>query len=290
MDQIGKHLQGISSHLGIKPPESSEDFNKLYADIKLNELEVAYALYKARENKAGLLEAEQKRLRQIQVEEEIRRPWDHQELYRFIKDRSVAEFGFSINKGNDGRPVFVMDKNNKDVIASLCYYFTGNPQFEQMGDGWKLGKGICLYGGVGGGKSTLMALFTRNKRQCYRLVSCRDVSAAFTAGGDDALQQYYEMKHGFFMDSRVFYQQKTGHCFDDLGTEESRQHFGNRLNVMAEIMLNRYDRRREYGWECTHITTNLTVEEIEKYYGTRVKDRFREMFNLIELKGDSRRV
>ena len=39
----------------------------------------------------------------------------------------------------------------------------------------------------------------------------------------------------------------------------------------------------------THITSNLTLSGIKKRYGPRVEDRFIEMFNIIELGGDSRR-
>jgi DNA replication protein DnaC len=57
---------------------------------------------------------------------------------------------------------------------------------------------------------------------------------------------------------------------------------------MAEILLNRYD-NPQTPWHYTHITTNLTAAEIEQYYGTRVKSRMREMFNMITLDGEDRR-
>jgi DNA replication protein DnaC len=49
---------------------------------------------------------------------------------------------------------------------------------------------------------------------------------------------------------------------------------------MAEILLSRYDlfvTRRM----LTHITTNLNSSEMEEIYGTRVRSRLREQFNLI---------
>ena len=39
----------------------------------------------------------------------------------------------------------------------------------------------------------------------------------------------------------------------------------------------------------TFVTTNLTIEKLESYYGQRVADRLYEMFNFIELGGSSRR-
>jgi DNA replication protein DnaC len=90
-------------------------------------------------------------------------------------------------------------------------------------------------------------------------------------------------------DYRTFNQKRAGYCFDDLGTEETKSHFGNKINVMAEIILNRYDNKTAMGWEFTHVTTNLSADEIEQYYGSRVRSRFREMFNAITLNGNDRR-
>ncbi|MGC4128512.1 MAG: RteC domain-containing protein [Bergeyella sp.] len=80
-------------------------------------------------------------------------------------------------------------------------------------------------------------------------------------------------------------------CFDDLGTETSSKYFGNDCNVMAEILLTRYDLFKEKGI-LTHITTNLSATEIESQYGNRLRSRMREMFNLFgyeETSGDKRK-
>lgn len=66
----------------------------------------------------------------------------------------------------------------------------------------------------------------------------------------------------------------------DLGIEQNMKHFGNESNVMAEILLSRYDLLRSAGI-ITHTTTNLNANELEKLYGNRVRSRLREMFNLI---------
>lgn len=49
---------------------------------------------------------------------------------------------------------------------------------------------------------------------------------------------------------------------------------------MAEILLSRYDMHISRRIQ-THITTNLSASEIEAQYGTRVRSRMRELFNLI---------
>lgn len=67
-------------------------------------------------------------------------------------------------------------------------------------------------------------------------------------------------------------------CFDDLGTEQSLKYYGNECNVMAEVLLSRYERFVSQSIK-THITTNLSATEIEALYGNRVRSRMREMFN-----------
>ena len=80
-------------------------------------------------------------------------------------------------------------------------------------------------------------------------------------------------------------------CFDDLGLENVMNYYGNHCSVMAEILLSRYDLFHSFGM-ITHLTTNLTSNEIETMYGTRVRSRCREMFNLVSFEktaGDKRR-
>jgi len=75
-------------------------------------------------------------------------------------------------------------------------------------------------------------------------------------------------------------------CFDDLGTESNLKYFGNECNVMAEILLSRYDLFISHSL-LTHLTTNLSATEIEKMYGNRLRSRLRAMFNLLAFQSDS---
>jgi hydrogenase maturation factor HypF (carbamoyltransferase family) len=121
------------------------------------------------------------------------------------------------------------------------------------------------------------------------VLSSRRISGQFAELGHEVLHQYAECRSVPMGDASVFYQRSIGICFDDLGTEEMKKNYGNQVNVMAEVILNRYDNKHKYGWHCTHVTTNLTMAEIESEYGTRVRSRFTEMFNQIVLHGSDRR-
>lgn len=78
-------------------------------------------------------------------------------------------------------------------------------------------------------------------------------------------------------------------CFDDLGAESTIKYYGNDTNVMAEILLSRYDQFVSQNM-LTHITTNLTSHQIEEAYGTSVRSRLREQCNLISFMSDDKRI
>ena len=117
-------------------------------------------------------------------------------------------------------------------------------------------------------------------------------SAMSRNGGISAMQMSSEVinlkKSSLFIaarsDGKVDFHQSGTFCFDDLGTEGSLKYYGNECNVMAEILLTRYDLFVSQKIK-THITTNLSATEIEGFYGNRVRSRLREMFNLIAFDG-----
>ena len=78
-------------------------------------------------------------------------------------------------------------------------------------------------------------------------------------------------------------------CFDELGREPiPSKYFGTELNVFQHVLHIRYAL-----WQQTHlktyVTTNLMPDEVQNIYGDYIRDRRKEMFNLIAVTGDSRR-
>ena len=235
------------------------------------------------EAKKRTFHANEQKAKQEKHEENLQRiktPFTPHELQDFVLWRLRTEIL------KDQTPVF--GEKAKDIFKALCFYFANDIEFETMGKNWKINKGICLMGNIGVGKTTLMRMFAKNKRQCFDVVSCRTVAADFAENGHDAFKIYSENKKNYSNDYRNFLQPINGYCFDDLGTEEVKKNYGNQVNVMEEIVLNRYDNSHT-GWHLTHITTNLTADQIGEIYGNRVRDRMREMFNIIELTGESLR-
>lgn len=261
---------------------SEKEKRKRYFDnVALTEEEVEKAISDAKRTKFGILERQRKNDEYQARLEEAKRPFTPRELQTFVLERANLEII------TDRKIIF--NEESKAIFKALCYYFANDIEFESMGDGFSLNKGICLMGNIGTGKTSLMRMFERNKKQSYTVISCRKVAGDYAENGHDALDIYSELRNNYTNEIRYFLQPHLGFCFDDLGTEEIKKNFGNQVNVMEEIILNRYD-NKHYGFQFTHLTTNLTADQIESIYGSRVRSRMREMFNVFHLNGNDLRM
>ncbi|MDI1317449.1 ATPase [Flavobacterium sp.] len=137
-----------------------------------------------------------------------------------------------------------------------------------------LSKGILLSGPIGCGKTSIMHLIRPFAIPAtdYKIKTCREISFEFAKRGYEALQPYTQKLNN---NSRLH-----GYCFDDVGAEQQIKHFGNDCNVMAEILISRYEHFID-NKSITHITSNLSASEIETIYGNRIRSRLRNMLNLI---------
>lgn len=174
---------------------------------------------------------------------------------------------------------FKISEDDYPVIYKLIAYFMKDEATCHQ-HSIDLTKGILLSGPIGCGKTSLMNLMkhitpTEHK---FSVKSCRDISFEFIQDGYEVIHRYSK---GKLYESNV-----RNYCFDDLGTENNLKYFGNECNVMAEILLSRYDLFISRKLQ-THITTNLSASEIEKQYGNRVRSRLREMVNLIGFSRDA---
>lgn len=178
-----------------------------------------------------------------------------------------------------GEPKFTLTKHNKEVIKILVYYFC-NVEHPSI----NLRKGIYFRGPVGTGKTTLMRAFsTWCPYSIFRMANCRYIQKQAVKNGFDALNKYseqsYFFKHGNYHHSNGY----IIYCFDDFGAENISKFYGNEINVMEELMQDRYDQFKLSGMK-THVTSNLKDGNLmEELYGPRVRDRIREMFNFIDI-------
>jgi len=165
----------------------------------------------------------------------------------------------------------VIAEDYEIIFKLLVYFYQDKTNAEKYSISFR--KGILLTGPVGCGKTSLMNLIRYFQHPDFRFIMkpCRDVSFEFIQDGYSVIHKYSKLS--FKNDIPRTY------CFDDLGTENNLKYYGNECNVMAEILLSRYDLYTSKKL-LTHMTSNLNSSDIENLYGTRVRSRFREQFNL----------
>jgi DNA replication protein DnaC len=175
-----------------------------------------------------------------------------------------------------------IDDIDRPVINKLITYFL---QDESVADALNIDlyKGLLISGPVGCGKTSILqiinALLPKNRRFIVR--SCCQISLDYMEDGHKTIQRY---SSGSF----DLYSRTPGTVyFDDFGIEQNASHFGNARNVMAEILLHRYDFYMEHHM-LTHLTTNLKSSELEDKYGLRLRSRLRQMCQLISFSPESK--
>ena len=196
-----------------------------------------------------------------------------QKIYNFYKCLDYIEYHGKLLYGQ----AFKVCEEDKHTIYKLIIYMIKDEE-TAIKQQINLSKGILLSGPIGCGKTSLMHLIKPFSASDYKIKTCREISFEFAKNGYEAINNF-TLKQNF--QSKL-----TGYCFDDLGTEQQIKHFGNDCNVMAEILLSRYEQFVE-NKSVTHITTNLSATEIEKVYGNRLRSRMRSMFNLITFSPNS---
>lgn len=264
---MAKEPQHITS---VEPNLSKESPSESFDDIELDEIEIEAALTRARREKHFAIE-------RVKYEEKLRTPIEFPKYT--AEDLSIMLKKTPVNDTS----LFTIDDDNREAVRQLCYYFTEDRRFEEGNN--SLAKGLLLFGGVGVGKSALMHLLQHNQKQSYRLISCIDVVNEFTNqsredrnAGVNVLSKYYGDFHAP-LNGNAYGHRKLGICFDDLGVENPRALFyGEVKNCMEEVIWQRY---KSGDFTRTHITTNLSADELKATYGVRIYDRMLEMFNPI---------
>tara|TARA_R110000868_G_scaffold71713_2_gene209684 strand:- start:12037 stop:12699 length:663 start_codon:yes stop_codon:yes gene_type:complete len=168
---------------------------------------------------------------------------------------------------------FQIRDDDREILFKLCnYYIREEENCKKLNI--DLNKGILLSGPVGCGKTSLMKLLRHivPNQKYYEVIPSRNIVFAFNHIGYKIIEDYGD---------------KSFYCFDDLGVEPMGSHFGQECHVLGEILLSRYDLLLKHKIK-THATTNLNAKELEERYGSRVRSRMRELFNLIAFDKNSK--
>lgn len=178
---------------------------------------------------------------------------------------------------------FCTEEKEKKLVRILANYFIRSNEciLDRR-------KGIMLIGTPGTGKTTVMTIM-REFLNCYKhgfmIRHAGDIVNDYNKKGADGICLYTYNNNGVYRSNKPI-----DLMIDDLGREPQGVNYGARMNVMQHIIETRYALSREYRAMRTHITTNLTREEIIRQYGNHVMDRLNEMVNIIDIEGESHRI
>jgi DNA replication protein DnaC len=272
----------------LSKPLTLKEVLETYNHIDLTDDEVTAALIWAKRKKAEetrvaeykKFQEQNRRLREMQ--------WSFDMIKTYMMKRAEKLF--------QGK--FLLDEVNEKLFDILCYYFIGDEenfinQTSKYGTkNPSLKKGILIPGNYGTGKTWIVNLFSRNARQSYDVVMAKVISQQYLNSKEKEIPDHYlrpliNQEDVWYPSDDVFNQKAIGLCIDDLGSEEVKNNFGNKLNVIGDLIESRY--ASGYTGLFLHATTNMTAEGIKEFYGERVSSRMREIFNIIELKGTDRR-
>ena len=197
------------------------------------------------------------------METEIKSHYNYEEVILWLEKKGVDLYGNHFK---------ILETDHTLIYKLIAYFLKDEATCFQFNI--HLNKGILISGPVGCGKTSLMNImkYLTSVEHKFFVKPCRDISFEF-------IQDGYQIIHKYSI-GKLYQSEPKTICFDDLGTENNLKYFGNECNVMAEILLSRYDIFTTKKIQ-THITTNLSASEIETHYGNRVRSRMREMLNLI---------
>lgn len=174
-------------------------------------------------------------------------------------------------------PEYALAKTDYPVYKKLLAYAIRD-QAQCDAISLDLSKGILLVGKVGVGKTSYMNLLPMLMYHKYRysLESSLDITSDYKEFGESIIKMYSRKSVN------------VNHlCIDDLGLEKEVNHYGNKTNVIGEILYKRHRLMIEQG-VITHATTNLNADELANKYGNRLRSRMREMFNIVSFPKESR--
>ena len=194
----------------------------------------------------------------------------------------LNKYGPAIAKKYEWENDFIIPPRLKNLYWKLALYFSNDPRMYDHGLSPK--RGILIFGNVGSGKTSALEAFENNPFQPFKLVSCGEVVGEYNTDGQRAIDKYSSNQYNEYK-SQYFGHHQFGYAFDDLGTEDPGDHFKKIENVFAKIIFNRYSNPSTRG-PLTHLTTNITDEDIFNKYGLRIQSRLGEFFNFILLPKD----
>lgn len=152
-------------------------------------------------------------------------------------------------------------------------------------------KGVFIVGDYGTGKTvaleviSLLSHFRKDMGIPYfKVYSSRKFVKDYAKHGFDPISAF-----GLNCHADWYNHGNSNIAVDELGFDNgSNKFFGNNVNVLSELIFERYEVFTK-NKKTTHFTTNLLPDEIKELYGDRAYDRLKQMCQMYTWKGKSMR-
>lgn len=172
---------------------------------------------------------------------------------------------------------FTINKDNFNILKNSLRYFLG------IEGEYSLDKGLMLCGTFGVGKSTLFSTMRDfiNKMFPFNPNSFIISSIEVIITEQNLIySKYVQNVDGSTCNPKHLLINEFGHSYNikNYGSESD--------DIVESFLMKRYD-LFQYSNILTHITTNLSKNEIIKTYPPVIIDRFVEMLNIVEMDGKS---
>ena len=175
--------------------------------------------------------------------------------------------------------LYLYDDDNSPVLRKIFAYIE-----RKQADGIDLSKGICLMGPTGTGKSVIMK--TLAKIQGYAVDNIPSLPGYYSQKGFEIFDPFNKRYRTTISGEQVY----NHRMFNDIGREViEAQYMGNKIDVVAQLIYDRYELFQNYGIKTNFTTNYLTDLEFINRYGVLNYGRIKEMCNFLELNGESRR-
>ena len=234
-------------------------------------------------------------------------PIDSESLYELFLQVFQIVNGKKFNEAHN-------DYGSRKLARTLLAYFTENKSFYRSPllnhkSEPNLKKGIAVFGDFGVGKSAIVETF-------YTIFKTAETNRVMVKDkfGTDQILGRYKLSFGFNTSNSVVQEYEgINRCnkesdkeyklhlftkkhhygfryYDDMMSERTASNYG-KLELFKEILEERYSNRSKTMISLNYHENSLekTMDVYAEKYGERLYDRFFEMFNILELKGESLR-
>ena len=200
----------------------------------------------------------------------------------------------------------VNNSESKRLARTLCAYFLEKKAFlrspllneKSIPD---MQKGLMIVGGYGTGKTSILNTFHQMFKTAASMpIQVTDIDGTLQLLGRYKLGFGYSTANDLVktfeaisdpQEKEIFWNRysKGIKYFDDIMTESTASNYG-KIEIFKDLFEMRYTNGAKTLISLNYMgTLDETLDEISKKYGERVYDRLFEMFNIIELHGESLR-